>query len=66
MKNVIFKWTTTNINSFEDFKKKVSGKSVLVLPNFNKVFQVDYDASGSPIGVILSQEGIFIAFFKEK
>ena len=47
-------------------KKKVTKQHVSVLPNFNKVFQVDFDASGSAIGAILSQEGKPIAYFSEK
>ena len=39
---------------------------ILVLPNSNKLFKVDCDASGVEIGVVLSQEGKLIAFFSEK
>ena len=39
---------------------------MLALPNFNKVFQVDCDASGNAIGVVLSQEGKTIQYFSEK
>jgi hypothetical protein len=66
MKKGIFKWTTTTMNSFEDLKEKVTERLVLTLLYFNKVFQVDCDASGSTIGAILSQGGRTIAFFSEK
>ena len=61
-----FKWTIGADKSFNLLKQKVTKKPILALPNFNKVFQVDCDASGTAIGAILSQEGRPIAYFSEK
>jgi hypothetical protein len=66
MKKGIFKWTSLAINSFEYLKKKLTEQPILVLPYFNKVFQVDFDEGGSTTGAVLSQEGRPIAFFNEK
>ena len=62
-KGTTFEWT--NEDSFKFLKKKVTKEPILALPDFDKVFEVDYDASNVGIGAILSQAGKPIAFFSE-
>ena len=57
-----YKWTNRVDNSFETLKYNAAKLPIVDFSYFNKVFQVECDASGSPIGAILSQEGKHVAF----
>ncbi|KAF7835867.1 RVP_2 domain-containing protein [Senna tora] len=50
-------------NAFTDLKQKMTQASILVLPNFQKTFVVETNASNIGIGVMLSQDGHPVAFF---
>jgi hypothetical protein len=61
-----FKWTKEAERSFNTLKGKITERPILVLPNFEKTFQVRCDASGVAIGAILSQDNRPVAYFSEK
>jgi hypothetical protein len=61
-----FHWTKEGEKSFNLLKKKITEQPIMVLPDFNKTFQVRCDVSGFAIGVVLSQDDRSIAYFSEK
>ena len=64
-KNVVFKWGDMQENAFNELKKKLTNASLLVLPNFDKTFEIECDASGLGIGAVLMHDGKLM-YFSEK
>jgi hypothetical protein len=63
--NVLFIWTPAHEESFQALKAALSTSPVLVLPDFNKVFCVETDASGLGVGAVLMQSGQPLAFISK-
>ena len=64
--NQPFHWKESEKKIFQLLKRKITERLILRFPDFNKLFQVRYDASGIAIGVVLSQEDKPVAYFSEK
>nr|AAQ56339.1 putative gag-pol polyprotein [Oryza sativa Japonica Group] len=65
-KGVPFTWGTSQENAFHMLKDKLTHAPLLQLPDFNKTFELECDASGIGLGGVLLQEGKPVAYFSEK
>nr|GEY48946.1 RNA-directed DNA polymerase [Tanacetum cinerariifolium] len=61
-----FEWNLQAQMAFEELKRQLASTLVLALSCFTDVFEVECNASGVGIGVVLSQSGCPIAYFNEK
>ena len=60
-----FKWGEEALQAFEELKKVMTTSPVLVLPDFTQPFEIECDASGRGVGVVLMQKKKPIAYFSK-
>lgn len=65
-KNVGFKQDDEQEKAFNWIMEKLTNAPLFALPNFTITFEIEFDASGISIGVVLMQEGRPLTYFSEK
>lgn len=66
MKGKVFTWTRAAAVSFEQLRKKVTEAPILAIPDFEKLFTVECDASRIAIGGSIKPRKQTCGFFGEK
>lgn len=61
-KGSLFVWTDAHSSAFAALKSALMSTQALALPDFNKSFQIQSDASKSGVGAVLLQDGHPLAF----
>ena len=64
-KNVPFIWTSSAEEAFQLLKKALSEAPVLAVPDFNKQFIIETDASENGVGDVLMQEQHPVAYMSK-
>jgi hypothetical protein len=65
-KGAPFEWGAPQEDAFNTLKERLTHAPLLQLPNFDKVFELECDASGIGLGAVLLQDHKPIAYFSEK
>ena len=65
-KDVKFVWSKECDNVFKRMKEIMAEQTMVTLPQYNKPFDVQTDASKKQIGACIFQEGKLLAFFSRK
>jgi len=65
-KDTPFCWMEKHEPAFQKLKAQLTNAPILTLPNFAKTFELECDASGVGICVVLLHDGHPIAYFSEK
>lgn len=63
---LLFGLRATAQEAFTVLKEKLIHAPLLQLPDFNKTFEFECDASGIGLGGMLLQDGKHVAYFSEK
>lgn len=60
-----FIWSVVATNTFEALKLAVRTAPILILPNFERPFEIECDASGGGVGAVLMQQKRPLSYFSK-